>query len=409
MTSMLYVNGQIFDGRKALPEGCALLVEAGKVRAIGPAAQFEGHAGPIFDLQGDTLMPGLIDCHVHLTMSGDGKAASGEGNSHAALTLQALQNAQASLAGGVTALRDCGGVDYVEFAVRDACNSGRFLGPHIRVSGKVICMTGGTKWKIGRVADGAAEVVKAVREQIYMGCDCIKLMATGAVLHPGTDIEDAQYTEAELASGVDEASRFRKPTAAHAIGTKGILNAARAGVTSIEHGMLMTDETVQIMLERGIYLVPTLAAIEQVLLHPDAVPAPSLAKAQRVARRHRESVGMYYRAGGRIAMGADTGTLCNPHGNNAQELRYMVACGMSAPDALASATSLAADLLRLPDRGFLAEGQIADMLLVRGDPLIDIERVADRRHHRLVFKSGAVVGGPEADAAASTRAWAAAH
>jgi len=277
-----------------------------------------------------------------------------------------------------------------------ACNSGRFLGPYIRVSGKVICMTGGTKWKIGRVADGPDEIVKAVREQIYMGCDCVKLMATGAVLHPGTDIEDAQYTEEELAAGVAEATRFRKPTAAHAIGTQGILNAARAGVTSIEHGMLMTEETVQLMLDRGIYLVPTLAAVEQVLLHPEAVPPVSLAKAQRVARRHRESVGMYYRAGGRIAMGADTGTLCNPHGNNAQELRYMVACGMTPADALASATSHAADLLRLPDRGVLADGNVADMLIVRGDPLADIERAADRRHHRLVLKDGVVVGGTEA-------------
>ncbi|MBN9409302.1 MAG: amidohydrolase family protein [Burkholderiales bacterium] len=394
---MLYLNGKLFDGRDALPPGHALLVEEGRVRAIAPAAQFEGHAGPRFDLRGDTLLPGLIDCHVHLTMSGDGKAVTGQGSGHAALTLQALENAQASLRGGVTALRDCGGVDHVEFAVRDACNSGRFLGPHIKVSGKVICMTGGTKWKIARVADGPDEVVKAVREQIYMGCDCIKLMATGAVLHPGTDIEDAQYTEEELTAGVNEARRFRKPTAAHAIGTQGILNAARAGVTSIEHGMFMTDETVRLMLERGIFLVPTLAAIEHVLLNPDAVSPVSLAKAQRVAQRHRESVGMYYRAGGRIAMGADTGTLCNPHGENAQELRYMVACGMSPRDALAGATSVAADLLRLPDRGTLKEGQIADLLIVSGDPLSDIERVADRRNHRLVIKDGRVVGGPESE------------
>ncbi|RZA13586.1 MAG: amidohydrolase family protein, partial [Lysobacteraceae bacterium] len=353
------------------------------------------YVGPRFDLDGDTLLPGLIDCHVHLTMSGDGKAVTGQGNGNAALTLQALENAQASLRGGVTALRDCGGVDHVEFAVRDACNAGRFLGPYIRVSGKVICMTGGTKWKIGRVADGPDEVVKAVREQIYAGCDCIKLMATGAVLHPGTDLEDAQYTEEELAAGVREANRFRKPTAAHAIGTQGILNAARAGVSSIEHGMLMTDETTRVMLERQIYLVPTLAAIAQVLLNPDQVPPASLAKAHRVADRHRESVRAYHRAGGRIAMGADTGTLCNPHGNNAQELRYMVDCGMSPTAALIGATSNAADLLRLPDRGAIKAGHVADLLIVKGDPLVNIEQVADRRNHRLVIKDGRAVAGPE--------------
>ncbi len=395
MRQMLYFNGKIFDGRAALAAETALLVEDGRIAAVAPLAGFEGYAGPRFDLSGDTLLPGLIDCHVHLTMSGDGKTVAGQGNNNAALTLQALENAQSSLRGGVTALRDCGGIDHVEFAVRDACNAGRFLGPFIRVSGKVICMTGGTKWQIGRVADGPQEVVKAVREQIYAGCDCVKLMATGAVLHAGTDIEDPQYTEEELTAGVNEAARFRKPTAAHAIGTKGILNAARAGVTSIEHGMFMTDETVRLMLERGIFLVPTLAAVEQVLINPQAVSAVSLAKAQRVAQRHRDSVGMYHRAGGKIAMGADTGTLCNPHGNNAQELRYMVACGMSPLAALGGATSVAADLLRLPDRGVLAEGNIADMLIVKGDPLSDIEQVANRANHRLVIKGGVVVAGPE--------------
>jgi imidazolonepropionase-like amidohydrolase len=392
---MLYENGTVFDGHRVLPAGHAVLVEAGKVHAVEPQGSFAAYAGPRFNLGGDTLLPGLIDCHAHLTMSGDGKTVAGQGNDHAALTLQALANAQASLRGGITALRDCGGIDHVEFAVRDACNAGRFLGPYIRVSGKVICMTGGTKWKIGRVADGPQEVVKAVREQLLAGCDCIKLMATGAVLHAGTDIEDAQYTQEELAAGVAEATRFHKPTAAHAIGTQGILNAARAGVTSVEHGMFMTDETVRVMLERQIYLVPTLAAVEQVLLNPQAVPPASYAKAQRVAARHRESVAMYYRAGGRIVMGADTGTLCNPHGNNAQELRYMVACGMSASDALAGATSLAADLLRLPDRGVLAPGKVADMLIVKGDPFADIEQVADRRKHRLVIKDGRVVAGAE--------------
>jgi len=388
---MLFFNGSIFDGFTPLPLHHALLVEGAMIKDLGPIDQFAGYAGERFDMQGSTLLPGLIDCHVHLTMSGDGKAVTAKGNNHAALTLQALSNAQATLKGGITALRDCGGIDHVEFAVRDACNSGQFLGPHIKVSGKVICMTGGTKWQIGRVADGPDEVVKAVREQIYAGCDCIKLMATGAVLHAGTDLEDAQYTQAELTAGVEEAKRFRKPTAAHAIGTQGILNAALAGVTSIEHGMLMTDETIRVMLERQIYLVPTLAAIAQVLLHPDQVPPASLAKAKRVAERHKKSVRAYYQAGGRIAMGADTGTLCNPHGHNALELQHMVSAGMKPIDALISATSNAADLLRLTDRGVLRAGYIADMLLVRGNPIDDIKYAAQKEHHRLVFKNGVCV------------------
>jgi imidazolonepropionase-like amidohydrolase len=393
---MLYKNGRIFDGKNAAPAGFGVLVEDGLIRAIGPEADFDGYAGPKFDLGGDTLMPGLIDCHVHLTMSGDGKAVSGQDADLGALTLEALENAQKALRGGITAVRDCGGVEFVEFAVRDACNSGRFVGPFIRVSGKIICMTGGTKWKVGRVADGPEGVVQAVREQIYRGCDCIKLMATGAVLHPGSDIEDPQYTVEELAAGVTEAERFRRPSAAHAIGTKGILNAARAGVTSIEHGTVLNEEAVEIMLEKGTYLVPTLAALEQVLLHPERVAPASMERAMRVADKARNSVAMFYKAGGKIAMGADTGTLCNPHGNNARELTHMVNCGMKPVDALRSGTSIAADLLRLPTRGVIASGNVADMLIVRGDPLVDIESAADKGNHRLVIKDGKVVAGVEA-------------
>lgn len=392
---MLYTNGRVFDGMDAVPAGFAVLVEDGMIRSIGPEAEFDGYGGPTFDLSGDTLMPGLIDCHVHLTMSGDGKAAAARDIDLAALTLEALENAQKALRGGITAVRDCGGVEFVEFAVRDACNSGRFLGPFIRVSGKVICMTGGTKWKVGRVADGPLEVVKAVREQVYRGCDCIKLMATGAVLHPGSDIEDPQYTVEELAAGVTEAERFRRPSAAHAIGTAGILNAARAGVTSIEHGTVLTQEAVEIMLQNGTYLVPTLAALEQILLHPEAVPAASMERATRVAAKARESVAMYYKAGGRIAMGADTGTLCNPHGNNARELAHMVDCGMKPLDALRSGTSIAADLLRLGSRGRIAAGHVADMLIVRGDPVSDIASAAEKENHRLVLKDGEPVAGTE--------------
>jgi len=392
---MLYKNGRIFDGRNAAPAGFAVLVEEGIIRAIGPEPDFDGYGGPVFDLGGDTLMPGLIDCHVHITMSGDGKAAAAREFDFGKITLEALENAQKTLQGGITAVRDCGGVEFVEFAVRDACNSGRFLGPFIRVSGKVICMTGGTKWKIGRVADGPQEVITAVREQIYRGCDCIKLMATGAVLHPGSDIEDPQYTVEELTAGVLEAERFRRPSAAHAIGTKGIINAAQAGVTSIEHGTVLNEEAVGIMLQKGTYLVPTLAALEQILLNPDAVPPASMERARRVAAKARESVAMYYKAGGKIAMGADTGTLCNPHGKNARELAHMVGCGMKPVDALRSGTSIAAELLRLDTRGSLAPGYVADMLVVRGDPLADIASASETENHRLVIKGGVPVAGME--------------
>jgi imidazolonepropionase-like amidohydrolase len=394
---MLFHNGSIFDGQRLLPSGWALIVEGDHIAGLGPLGSFEGYAGPRTDISGQTLLPGLIDCHAHLTLSGDldGFTGSLTRFSRPALTLRALENARACLRGGITALRDCGGVDHVELAVRDACNTGRILGPTIRVAGRCICMTGGTNFSVARVADGPDEIVAAVREQVDAGCDCIKLMATGGVLSAGTDVDDAQYTQSELEAGVAEARRFGKPVASHAIGATGILNAARAGVDSIEHGVFLTDESIREMLARGVTLVPTLAAITHIVANLDkGFSAEVAAKANKVALSARRSVKSYYEAGGRIAMGADTGTPFNPHGSNARELQYMVEAGMSAIDALKAATANAADLLRLPTRGRLKQGFMADLLLVEGDPTQDISRAGDRSHHRAVFKGGLAVQEP---------------
>ncbi|SKA20482.1 Imidazolonepropionase [Enhydrobacter aerosaccus] len=394
--TMLFDGGAIFDGESLQREGWAVLVDGGTIAEVAPRATFEGYHGPCRNIAGLTLLPGLIDSHAHLTLSGDIDGfARWLGGTRAQLTVQALENAQACLRGGITALRDCGGVDHIELAVRDACNSGRHLGPTIRAAGKFICMTGGANYAVARIADGPAEVVAAVREQIHVGCDCIKLMATGGVLTPGNAIEQAHYTYEELVAGVREARRFAKPVASHAIGSDGILNAARAGVDSIEHGVFLTEESIGEMVRQKIYLVPTLAATTNIMANLQSGFSTEVKeKVLRAAEAHRCSVKAYYEAGGRIAMGADTGTPFNPHGQNAQELRYMVDAGMPAAAALTSATVHGAALLRLPTRGRIAKGYVADLLLVAGDPTRDIECVADRRHHRDVFKSGVRVDRP---------------
>lgn len=391
---MLLHGGRIFDGEALLPPGWALLVEGEQIAALAPLDQFAGYAGPRRDTTGQTLLPGLIDCHAHLTLSGDMDGFVGALGrfSRPGLTLRALENAQACLRGGITAMRDCGGVDHVEMAVRDACNSGRFLGPTIRVAGRCICMTGGTNAAVARIADGPDEIIKAVREQVQAGSDCIKLMASGGVLSPDTDVDDAQYTQAELAAGVAEARRFGKPVASHAIGASGILNAALAGVDSVEHGVFLTDESIRAMLERGTVLVPTLAAITHICANLDrGFSEAVVAKARKVVVAARGSVKTFHAAGGRIAMGADTGTPFNPHGGNARELIYMVEAGIPPLAALRAATSVAASLLRMGSRGRLQRGFMADLLCVDGDPTQDITRAGDRQFHRGVFKGGVPV------------------
>jgi imidazolonepropionase-like amidohydrolase len=258
----------------------------------------------------------------------------------------------------------------------------------------MICMTGGHGNRIGRVADGVDEVVKAAREQIHAGCDLVKIMATGGVMTPGVNPEDAHYSAEEMAAGITEAQRFHRPTASHAQGRDGILNAVCGGISSIEHGIYLDQRCIEEMLERGTYLVATLAAINNILVNTDqGIPDYVLEKSQRVRERHRDAISSFYKAGGKLAVGTDAGTPFNRHGDNARELAYLVEVGVSPTDALVAATGNAAALNRIDDEGRIAEGNRADLLLLAGNPVADIEAAADKANHRAVIKRGNVVAG----------------
>lgn len=390
---VLYKGGALFDGETAPVPDQGVMVENDKVVRVAPAAEFDGFEGSVVDTSGGTLMPGLIDCHVHLCLGAEGDpGTAAEKLLPGQTVMKALARAQTTLAGGVTGIRDCGGRDYLEFAVRDACNGGDQMGPSIRASGKMICMTGGHGNRHGRVADGIDEVVKAVREQIHAGSDLVKIMATGGVMTPGVNPEDAHYSAEEMAAGIHEAKRFHRRTASHAQGAEGILNAVRGGITSIEHGIFMTDECVREMLDGDVYLVPTLAALQNIVSNKDSgIPDYVIEKAERIAEHHVRSIKMFYDAGGKIAMGTDAGTPFNQHGANADELALMVGIGIAPLDALRISTSAAADLVDLPGEGRITEGGFADFLLVDGDPVAEIDRAAKREHHRLVVKRGTPV------------------
>jgi len=389
----LFAGGRLFDGETLLPAGVALMVEGDRIAGVAPEAEFEGFSGNRVDTTGATLLPGLIDCHVHLIYTGAGDPRGVmDRMKPGQLVMTALANAQTCLAGGITALRDCGGKDYLEFAVRDACNAGQFLGPTIRCAGRMICMTGGHGNYIARVADGVDEVVKAVREQVHAGSDLVKMMATGGVMTPGVNPQDAHYSAEEMAAGIAEGHRFHRPCASHAQGREGIMNAVLGGIDSIEHGIFLDEECCREMVGRGTFLVPTLSAIRNILANADAgVPDYAVAKARQVEEPHSRAFRMFYEAGGRIAMGTDAGTPYNRHGENARELAYMVELGMKPEDALKAGTSTAADLNRLDAQGRLTKGRIADLLLVDGDPTQDIAKAAERSNHRMVVKAGTVV------------------
>lgn len=393
MTTLL-TGARVFDGETEKPEH-GVLIEGGKVKRLAPLGEFAGYSGDRMDMPGCTILPGLIDCHVHSLMGAEGNpGVVMERLLPGQIVMRGVEHMQATLAGGITTVRDCGGKDYLEFSIRDAVNAGKLLAPTMVAAGRMICMTGGHGNRYGRVADGVDDVVKAVREQVHAGSDLVKIMATGGVMTPGVNPEDAHYSAEEMAAGIKEGHRFHKHCASHAQGAEGILNAVRGGIDSIEHGIFMDEECIREMLARGTWLVATLAAVKNILKGHDegepGIPDYVIEKSRRVYERHRESFKAFYKAGGKLAMGTDAGTPFNRHGENAMELEYMVELGCANRDALHAATASAADLMRRADLGRLADGRMADVLVVEGNPLADIKAVSRKENHRVVIKRGIV-------------------
>jgi len=264
------------------------------------------------------------------------------------------------------------------------------------VSGQLICMTGGHGWQVGLEVNGVDEVRRAAREQIKAGADIVKLMATGGVLTPGVEPGSEQLTEAELRAGVEEAHKAGKKTATHAMGTKGILNALRAGIDSIEHGVYLDDEAVALMIAKDVPLIPTLSVpynIENKGIEA-GIPAFAVEKTLKVKPFHLESIRMAHAAGVRIAMGTDAGTPFNMHGENLGELKRLMECGFSPMEAIEAGTRIAAEVLGLQQElGTVEEGKRADLILIEGNPLEDIEILCKRELIRLVMQDGKHISG----------------
>jgi imidazolonepropionase-like amidohydrolase len=384
---ILLRNATLFDATGSPPRAAVdVLIDEGRIARVGRDVAAQNGA-EVLDLGGRFLLPGLIDCHVHLAFNGDAdEVARLPGIATPVLAWQASENARRTLEAGVTSVRDLGSRDSIAILLRDEIEAGRLPGPRIRAVGSIICMTGGHGWFIGREADGPDDVRKAVREQLRAGADCIKFTVTGGVMTPRVDPRSTSFTEEELRAGIDEARKAFVRTAAHAQGTNGIKNAVRAGIDSIEHGIFMDGEALEEMRSRGTFFVPTLAAPENISKHGIAAGIPQYAveKSNQVREVHRESFRMALRVGVRIAMGTDAGTPFNRHGANAEEVALMAECGMTPAEALLAATRNSAELLDIArDTGTVEPGKSADLIIVDGDPLADI---------RTLCRPGAIAG-----------------
>jgi imidazolonepropionase-like amidohydrolase len=394
----------LIDGTGRPPlENAVLVLRQGRVETVADAAQWQPPDGEplvVLDLSGQTVLPGLIDCHVHLAM--DGRADSRLDGEAAWTTLLMLKHAQSHLAAGFTTVRDVGGRHGIEFFVRRAIEQGLWAGPRMQLAGKLLSITsaGATYYEgMYREADGVDEVRKAAREQLKGGADLIKVLATGAVLSPGEQPGAVQYGPDEIAAAVEEAGKVGKGVAAHAHGVQGIRNAVAAGVRTVEHGTYLhqDERLMETMAERGIFLVPTLKPGFDVLLGDrPGVPGWIREKLKSGQEDAMRSVQRALQVGVPIALGSDSATPYNYHGDNAMELVWLGEAGLAPMQAIAAATANAARALGWEAwLGTLEPGKVADLLVVNGNPLENLRLLADRRNIRLVVKEGQIVAQPQ--------------
>ena len=399
VTRMVFHGGRLFDGTGAAPAEADVVVEDGRIAAVG-APGLDGDDA--VDCAGMTILPGLFDCHVHLATT-DISSQRWQQTPFSLNFYEAMENMRLTLATGVTTVRDAAGAD---LGMKTAVDRGLVVGPRMQISISMLSQTGGhaDSWEIcgahvprfslpypgvpSPIVDGPDEMRRRVRELVRAGADVIKVATSGGVLSPRDDPRHGHFRDSELAVLAEEAAAAGLFVMAHAQATDGIKAAVRNGVRSIEHGIYLDDEAIGMMLDRGTYLVPTLVAPHGVLEARDrGIPVPQVMidKTIMVMETHAASIRAAIEAGVKVAMGTDSGVV--PHGQNLRELQLMVGCGLSPSQALVATTKTAAELMGLDrDLGTVDVGKRADVVLVEGDPLSDLATLGARV--RQVWKDG---------------------
>ncbi|MCF8451778.1 MAG: amidohydrolase family protein [Pedobacter sp.] len=395
--------GRLIDGKLNLVQTeMTIIVESNKIIDVRKGYQSGTVSDKLINMRNQTVMPGFIDSHVHLS----GETSKNQYMEEFTLNdedyaLKAVKYSERTLMAGFTTVRDLGGI--VAISLRNAINQGDIKGPRILAAGKSIATTGGhadpsngySRALIGDpeakdgVVNSPEEARKAVRQRYKESSDVIKITATGGVLSNAKDGAGAQFTEDEIKAVVSTAKDYGYRVAAHAHGAEGMKRAIRAGVSSIEHGTFMDDEVIALMKENGTYYVPTITAGKSVADSakiPGYYPPLVVPKAIATGPKIQSTFAKAYKAGVKIAFGTDAGVFA--HGKNYKEFEYMVEAGMPAMEAIKSATMGAADLLGISDRiGSIEKGKSADIIAVNGDPIKDIKVLSSMN---FVMKEGVV-------------------
>ncbi len=408
MIRAVHADGLLDPATGQTTREAVVVIEDGHVTHAGKrsGAQVPRDAETI-DAAGLTILPGLIDCHVHLTSLGEGLDFARELTTPPTLELmRAVRAARRTLDSGFTAVRDAAGAPA---GIRMAIDAGYFPGPRMFVTVSALSQTGGhtdSHFMCGAdldiplpdrpymVVDGVEAMRRRVREVIRAGADWIKLCTSGGVLSPGDQPHHSALTLDEIRAAVEEAATQGLKVMAHAQANAGIKNALKGGVATIEHGIWLDGDAIEMMLDGGNALIPTLVAPQWVIRHAEAgkMPAYAADKARAVGKDHTASIRMAVEAGVKIAFGTDTGV--GPHGTNGEEFLLMQQLGMKPIDCIRSATTVAAQTIGMKGVGTLAPGSWGDLIGVPGDPLADLKLLADPANVHLVVKGGEIVKSP---------------
>lgn len=399
--------GRLIDGvSNTVRNDVSVIIEGGQIREVrNGKAEIAG--AKTIDLSGFTVMPGFIDCHTHMTSQLDKGRTPKDYifKRDAEIALEASVYAQRTLMAGFTTVRDVGAPNFVDVSLREAINAGTVPGPRMYVAGRILAITGGhgdssaglrdnlipePDYQRG-IVNSPADGVRAVRYMVKYGADHIKMAATGGVLSLNDSKAGEQLTLAEMKAIVDTARMLGRRVAAHAHGAEGLKNALRAGVNSIEHGTYLDNEAIELFIDRGAYLVPTISAGKWVEANAKNYPPLIAAKAAGMGGLIEKAFARAYQRKVKIAFGTDAGVF--PHGDNANEFVYMVEGGMPPMEAIMAATRNAADLLGVSSKlGSIQPGRFADLVAVKGDPLTDIKLL---KQISFVMKEGRVYKAPE--------------
>ncbi|HBY93920.1 MAG: amidohydrolase family protein [Ardenticatenaceae bacterium] len=384
----LFRGARIIDGLGGMIERGKVLVEDRHIVYAGPEGGNRERADRVYELDGRTLLPGIIDTHAHFA-GGDYDPAH-EDDSLAMAVLRTVPTVKRVLLAGITTVRTAGSRDHIDLDIRDAIRQGVIVGPRVIASGRGITMTGGHLHEIAVEVDGVDEVRREVRSQIKRGVDSIKILAlSGGVSTANQDVQAEQFTLEEVLAAVYEAHKAGKTVLGHAIGQQGIMNGIQAGIDSIDHGIFLTEEACGLMKQKRIFYVPTFGPFyyytERRLAEPWRIE-----RAEAIKERHIQSFVLALEKGLTLAMGSDCGFASRfPNGENALEIELMVRHGMEPMDAIVATTGNAARLLRLDTLlGSVTVGKLADLIVVNTNPIDDPGAL--RHQVALVMKDGTV-------------------